>query len=82
MRVETQVLGGEGKKLHLFHWVIGEATGVLHATGEHMLLHVSQSKSSPPPAHVAEKLARYTAAHAHLPEPEGAGRAIGAKVVK
>ena len=80
LRVETQVMSGEGKKLHLFHSVIGDATGVLHATGEHMLLHVSSGKASTPPAHVVANVARYVLAHAGLPAPDGAGRAVGARV--
>ncbi|MDE3174797.1 MAG: carnitine 3-dehydrogenase [Pseudomonadota bacterium] len=82
LRVETTVIRGEGKKLHLFHRIIGEATGALHATGEHLLLHVSGGQSSLPPAHVAETLARYVSAHARLPAPDGAGRAVGVRTPK
>ena len=76
--VTTQVLAGKGKKLHLFN-SIQHADGRVLATAEHLLIHVSlQTRSSSlPSATVAEKLAEIVQAHAHLPRPEGAGRAIG-----
>jgi carnitine 3-dehydrogenase len=73
----TQVIYGEGKKLHLFHSLIHE-DGRLLATGEHMLLHVDMNSraSSLPEPEVAEALAKIAAAHAKLPMPDGSGRAI------
>ena len=79
VRVETQVLAGAGKKLHLFHSLFEGAR--LLATGEHLLLHVnlnSRATSEPLPD-VAAKLADYAKAHATMPRPEGAGRAVGQK---
>jgi carnitine 3-dehydrogenase len=73
----TQVIYGEGKKLHLFHKLMHEDGRIL-ATGEHLLLHVdmnSRASSLPEPA-VADALAKITAAHAKLPLPDGSGRAI------
>ena len=79
IRVETQCLLGEGKKMHLFHrmW---EGDRLL-ATGEHMLIHVSLEtrKASTPADQIAARLGEIAAAHAALPMPEGAGRAIGGK---
>jgi carnitine 3-dehydrogenase len=78
VHVETRVLGGAGKKMHLFHSLY-HADGRLLATGEYMLIHVNlntRSACEPTPA-VAEKLAEIAAAHAALPVPEGAGRAVG-----
>ena len=79
IRVETQVLMGVGKKLHLFHRML-EGDRLL-ATGEHMLIHVSLStrKASDPAARVAEPLAKLARAHAKLPHPEGAGAAVGVR---
>jgi len=77
IRVETQVLSGPGKKLHLFHTMYDGAR--LLATGEHLLLHVNletRATSEPLPT-VAAALAKYVNAHANLPKPEGAGRAVG-----
>ena len=78
--VDTRVLAGAGKKMHLFH-TMRHADGRLLATGEHMLLHVSletRATSEPGPA-VAIKLTEIAGLHAALPTPEGAGRAIGQK---
>jgi carnitine 3-dehydrogenase len=78
--VETQVLGGAGKKMHLFH-TLYHGDGRLLATGEYMLLHVSLSTRAscePAPA-VAAKLAEIATLHAKLPVPDGAGRAVGQK---
>ena len=77
IEVRTQVLAGAGKKLHLFHGMF-EGDRLL-ATGEHFLLHVSletRRPSEPSPAIVAA-LERIASAHADLPTPEGAGRAVG-----
>ncbi len=77
LEVRTQVLAGAGKKLHLFHemW----ANDRLLATGEHFLLHVSLEtrKPSEPAPQILATLERVAAAHAALPVPEGAGRAVG-----
>ncbi len=79
IRIETQVLNGAGKKMHLFHRMF-EGDREL-ATGEHMLIHVSletRRASEPVPA-VAAALAKVAEAHAALPVPEGAGKAVGVK---
>ncbi len=78
IEVRTQVLLGEGKKMHLFHEMYeGER---LLATGEHMLIHVSLEtrKASVPATHIEAKLAAIAAEHANLPSPEGAGAAVRA----
>ena len=78
--VDTQVLAGKGKKMHLFH-TMRHADGRLLATGEHMLLHVSlETRATCVPApDVAAKLEEIAAAHSALAVPEGAGRAVGQK---
>lgn len=79
IQIETQVLLGEGKKMHLFHHMReGER---LLATAEHMLIHVSLEtrKASTPADHIATRLTEIAAAHAALPRPKGAGQAIGVK---
>lgn len=76
--IRTQMLLGEGKKLHLFHSMFeGER---LLATGEHFLLHVSLEtrRPCPPGDRVAEGLQMVAGAHRHLPYPDGAGRSIKA----
>lgn len=77
IHIETQVLLGEGKKMQLFHRMFAGDT--LLATGEHMLIHVSLEtrRASEPTIHIAENLKRIASAHALLPRPDGAGKAIG-----
>ena len=76
--VTTQVLRGEGKKMHLFHRLNNKA-GEVAATVETLLLHIDLNarKTSVPSDDVAEKLGAYAEKHADLPKPEGAGRYIG-----
>ena len=78
LKVRTQVLNADGKKLHLFHF-IENGDGHLCATMESMLLHVSLEtrRSCLPLAAVSEKLQSYAAAHAAYAKPDGAGRSIG-----
>ncbi|PUB12087.1 carnitine 3-dehydrogenase [Yoonia sediminilitoris] len=77
IRVETQVLQGTGKKLHVFHRMFADTREL--ATGEHFLLHVNLEtrKACDPDDRVAVPMARVAAAHADLPRPEGAGAAVG-----
>jgi carnitine 3-dehydrogenase len=77
--VRTQVLGADEKRLHLFHALAHARTGESLATGEHLLLHVdtARGRSVPSREPVAGRVAAVAAAHASLPVPEGAGRAIG-----
>jgi carnitine 3-dehydrogenase len=78
VKVTTQVLAAEGKKLRLFHR-LWHGDGRLLATGEHLLIHVSlatRSAAEPAPA-IATKAAEIARAHAGLTWPEEAGRAVG-----
>lgn len=77
IEVRTRVLGGGGKKMHLWH-EMREGTRVL-ATGEHFLLHVSLETRRPsePSPDIDAALRRFVDAQAEIPKPEGAGRAIG-----
>ena len=75
----TTCLAGAGKKLHLFHEMYdGER---LLATGEHMLIHVNLKtrRAAEPLPEVATLLDVLSGAHADLPRPEGAGRAVGVR---
>ena len=77
---KTQVLEASGKKLRLFHKLETDS-GILVATGEHMLLHVSLKTraSCLPSKKIAEKLDQLYKKHSNLLLPEGAGRSIGYK---
>jgi carnitine 3-dehydrogenase len=80
--VTTQVLGGAGKRLHLFHRIT-RGDGTLAATMETMLLHtdLGTRRACPPAPAIAARLAALAADHAALPWPEGAGRAVGQRPV-
>ncbi len=79
IRVLTQCLAAAGKRMHLFHFLYRGDD--LIATGEHMLIHVSlgSRRACDPAPEVLARLERIAAAHAALPLPEGAGRAVGQK---
>jgi carnitine 3-dehydrogenase len=76
--VSTQVLGADDKRLHLFHVLQRAGEDAPLATGEQMLLHVdvAAQRAAPAPSAIAGRLVRIAAAHANLPAPERAGRAI------
>jgi carnitine 3-dehydrogenase len=78
LQVVTQVLGSDEKRLQLFHTMRHARNGVQLATGEHLLLHVDTAagRACPWLEPVAERVGAAAAAHAALPVPEGAGRAI------
>ena len=76
VRVSTQLLGADEKRLHVFHRVMrGEE---VLATAEQMLLHVDTAKGcvSPAPADVVERVRAIAEAHAALPAPDGVGQRI------
>lgn len=77
IRIETLCLLGEGAKLHLFHQMY--RGDLLLATGEHFLLHVSLTTRRPtaPAPRIGAALSAIARAHAALPRPDGAGRAVG-----
>lgn len=77
----TQILGTDEKRLHVFHRLFAGPERREVATGEHMLLHVDNKagRACPAPASILAKLNVLAAAHAGLPRPAEAGRAVGAK---
>jgi acyl-CoA thioester hydrolase len=79
VRVSTQVLGLDSKRLHLFNTLIHVREGYVSATSEDMVLSVDLSvrKVSPWQKELFDKLTAIQAAHAGLPVPEAAGRRIG-----
>ena len=76
--VTTQVIGLDVKRLNVFHR-LHRGDGVLAATAEQMFVHVDTKakKSAPMPAEVYGRLQAIATAHAGLPRPAEAGRAIG-----
>lgn len=81
LHVTTQVLGHDEKRLHVFHALHRTDGGALLATAEQLLLHVDAGtgRAAPAARDVLRRVARIAAAHAGLPRPERAGRAIGMK---
>jgi acyl-CoA thioester hydrolase len=78
VRVSTQILGMDGKRLHLAHEMFMVASGQRAATQELMYLHVNLStrRVAPFPDGIRERVAAAGAAHADLPRPDWAGRHI------
>jgi carnitine 3-dehydrogenase len=76
--VRTRVLGGGGKRMHLFHSLYG-GSGRLSCTFETLLLHVNLDArhTSNPSAAVSKKILEYAESHAILGMPEGVGSIIG-----
>ncbi|HEX2309379.1 MAG TPA: thioesterase family protein, partial [Vicinamibacterales bacterium] len=79
MHVATQLLGFDDKRLHLFHELWRSGDDVLLATAEQMFVHVDTDEGRAHPARpeILARIGRLAAAHAALPAPERAGRAIG-----
>jgi carnitine 3-dehydrogenase len=78
LHATTQVLGYDDKRLHVFHELHrSDGDGPL-AAAEQMLLHVDtvEGRASPADPAILDRIARIAAAHAVLPWPERAGRAI------
>ena len=77
LSVTTQIIGADAKRIHLFHSIL-DASGASIATAEQMLVHVNAAaeKSCPALPDVAKAVAQLASAHASLPKPAGAGRAI------
>ena len=78
LQLVTQVLGADEKRVHLFHTMLHARSRATLATGEHLLVHVDTAAGRVCPwlEPVAGRVAGAAAAHAGLPLPEEAGRAI------
>jgi acyl-CoA thioester hydrolase len=84
--VTTRAMGADAKRLHVFHELHLVApraerrahAGELAATNELMMLHVDMKagRAVPFEREAAERLRRLVEAHARLPRPAQAGRAI------
>ena len=77
LRVTTQVLGSDAKRLHIFHAMYREDEPL--CTGEQMLVHVDTGagRSAPVLEGPAAAVAAVTAAHAAMAAPPQAGRRMG-----
>ena len=78
LHTTTQLLGHDAKRLHVFHSLYRTQDEALLATAEQMLLHVDTGGQRATPAEPAllARIERIARAHATLPRPERAARAI------
>ena len=76
--VKTQLLGGDEKRLHIWHELLDLESGSLFATGEHMLLHVDTraAKSCTMQSPLLSNSQQMNSLHQALKRPEAAGRSI------
>ncbi len=81
LRVTTQVLDFDAKRLHFNHEMFNETTKMRLATCEQMLLHVDSkaAKASPIPDSVAKALTAIRQSHDRLPTPPEIGRIMKIK---
>lgn len=81
MAIGTQILNVDAKRLHFFHTLHNRATGTLCATMEIMALHVDLGSRRAVEFAQGDRarIDAFAKAHAHLPLPDGAGRAVGQK---
>jgi acyl-CoA thioester hydrolase len=77
--ITTQVLAAEGKRLHLFHRMYETGSDRIAASNEVMILHVDLAtrRTAPFPEDRRATLDAMRDAHAVLPWPPQAGRAVG-----
>jgi len=78
LRVTTQVLGSDDKRLHVFHSLYRDDDDALLATAEQMLVHVDAGggRAAPAPADLLARVANLTARHSAMPAPDGVGKRI------
>ena len=78
LRVDTQLLAHDAKRLHYMHFMYHAEDGYLASTNELVSLHVSMEtrRSAPMPGDVLGRLDQIAALHDTMPRPEQAGRVI------
>ncbi|MGA1413130.1 MAG: thioesterase family protein, partial [Ilumatobacteraceae bacterium] len=81
LRITTQVLDFDAKRLHFNHEMFNLATNDRLATCEQMLVHVDSkaAKSAPIPDSVAAALTAIKQSHSKLPTPPEIGRTMKIK---
>lgn len=78
IRITTQLLGYDAKRMQIFHAMYHARADYLAATCEWMMIHVDPAvgRGVPMPEAVQAKLAEIYAAHSNLPIPAQAGRTV------
>ncbi|MCY1402187.1 L-carnitine dehydrogenase [compost metagenome] len=82
VEVRTQLLGHDGKRLHIHHSLHYPGATAELAASEQMLMNIDtrQTRSAPFAQRVAERIRPIADAHAQLPRPVHVGRVIGLPV--
>ena len=78
VRVTTQLLGFDSKRLHYFHRMQHDGEGFLAATQELLSVHVdlNERRAAPFPEGALQTIADIAASHEHFERPEKAGASI------
>ncbi|PIE83719.1 MAG: thioesterase-like protein [Candidatus Contendobacter odensis] len=81
MRITTQLLGFDSKRIHYFHRMYHAEKKFLSATTELIVIHVdmNQRHSVAMPLPILDRLGTLMTAHAQLPKPPQSGRVIGVR---
>jgi acyl-CoA thioester hydrolase len=81
IRITTQLLGYDAKKMHFCHQMYHHDSDRLAATSEWMGIHIDMEtrRSAIFPDDIARRLGEISDAHADLPAPPGIGRVISLK---
>lgn len=81
MRITTQLLGFDSKRIHYFHRLYHADKNFLSATTELMVIHVdlAQRRSAPMPLSAMDRLSALMTAHIQLPRPPQSGRVMGVR---
>jgi acyl-CoA thioester hydrolase len=79
LRITTQILDHDAKRLHFFHAMYHGSENWLASTNELIMLHIDYHSRRSAPWHpeTLRRLAAMAEAHRVLPRPEQAGRIIG-----
>jgi len=81
MRITTQLLGFDSKRIHYFHRLYHATRGFLSATTELIVIHVdlAERHSATMPLPVLNRLGDLMTQHLQLPRPLQSGRVIGVR---
>src|SRR5262249_9562108 len=79
LRITTQILDHDAKRLHYIHAMYHGTQGYLAATNELMLINIdfASRRSAPSPEFALDGIEKMAAMHAKLPRPRQGGRVIG-----
>src|SRR5262245_25575607 len=81
LRITTQILDHDAKRLHYIHAMYHADEGYLAATNELMLMNIDYAtrRAAPWPDFAMERIEKLAELHKKLPMPRQAGRLIGIK---